>query len=894
MQKIPPDNESKNASERVLRLTQKLAKVGSFDYSIVHNTVIWSDEMYDIFGISQEHGPLTYEQVNQMIHPDDRQMHRDQTDSIMTEGHYSFEHRLVYPDGTIHWLWGSAEMEYDTSGKPLRMFGVSQDITRRKEAENALIQSDLQLSLITDNIPAFVAYVGIDDLHYRFVNIKFEKSFGLPREQIVGRHIKEIIGESNFQFAQKHIDEVRAGRASSYENTFSTTEGNRWLNVNYVPSFDVKGNVEGIMVLSVDITKRKQAEQALLQEKIFIDALLESIPGYLYVYDDQGNLIKWNKKHETMTGYSAEELSHMNISKWYEGNDAIRVAAAVEEVMTTGYGEVEANLLIKGGGKLLVHSNGVRLLLNGKTYFTGVGVDITARKQSELALAAEKERLAVTLRSIGDGVITTDSHGAITMLNNAAEKLTGWTTQEAAGKLLPEVFCIINELTRKPCENPFTKVIATGGIVELANHTCLIAKDGREIVIADSGAPIRDKDSTIIGVVLVFRDMTEKQKLEDSRQKAQKLESLGLLAGGIAHDFNNLLGGMFGYVEIAKESIDENQPEKARKALVKSFDVFERTKALTQQLLTFAKGGAPMRKTIDLALLIETSVPFSLSGSNVSSLCDIEENLWPCDCDENQIGQVIDNIVINAQQAMPVGGKIIVSARNITISTENAGVGSIAGNYIRISIKDKGIGITKEFLSKIFDPFFTTKAMGHGLGLATVYSIVNRHGGWIDVESEPGTGTTFHVFLPASQAARATGQNRKPDQHKGIGMVLIMDDEEIMRETQDAMLTNMGYEVTTARDGQEALGLFTKAYESGNRFVCAILDLTIPNGMGGKDTIKAIRHIDDKIIVIVASGYADDPVMMNPTEYGFTAKIAKPFRKTELAKLLEMHLINSA
>jgi len=512
--------------------------------------------------------------------------------------------------------------------------------------------------------------------------------------------------------------------------------------------------------------------------------------------------------------------------------------------------------------------------------------NITERKLAEEASAAEKERLAVTLRSIGDGVITTDMQGRIVIMNKVAEELCGWKQDEAQGMPISSVFNIINENTRDPHDNPVERVLASGEITELANHTLLISRDGTERVIADSGAPIKDKDSKTIGVVLVFRDMTEKQKLNETIQRTQKLESLGILAGGIAHDFNNLMGGIFGYIDLANEESDKG---KVSLYLQKAMNTIDRARALTAQLLTFAKGGAPIQKVGDLFPFVEETARFALSGANVSCRFDVQPDLWPGNFDKNQIAQVIDNLIINAQQAMPVGGTIELSARNITLA-EKEHPSLIKNNYVKISIKDSGIGIQKEFVSKIFDPFFTTKAQGHGLGLATCYSIIKRHEGSIEVESEMGKGSTFHIYLPASADSASSLTDRPVSMHKGIGTFVIMDDEIVMRETIKNMLESFGYSVVCTEDGNEALAFFKSEQIANRKIAGMIFDLTVPSGMGGKAAIGEIRKIDSKIPVFVASGYAEDPVMKTPDAYGFMASICKPFRKSELSEMLNQFI----
>lgn len=324
---------------------------------------------------------------------------------------------------------------------------------------------------------------------------------------------------------------------------------------------------------------------------------------------------------------------------------------------------------------------------SGQRYVIAVVRDINDRRQAEKALAEEKEQLAVTLRSIGDGVITTDISGNIVLLNKVAENLTGWSNKEAAGRPLDEVFHIINEHTRKVCENPATKVISSGQVIGLANHTIMIARDGEERSIADSGAPILDAKSNTIGVVLVFRDVTEKQRLEQEALKARKLESLGVLAGGIAHDFNNILAAILGNINLA---INYTDPHESTYALLSEAEKASlRAKDLTQQLLTFAKGGEPVLKTTSIAEIITDSSSFVLRGSNVRCDTWFAPDLLPVDIDPGQISQVIQNIIINAAHAMPQGGVIDIRCENVLNHHQNFPF-LHGDSYIVVTIKDHG------------------------------------------------------------------------------------------------------------------------------------------------------------------------------------------------------------
>lgn len=378
-------------------------------------------------------------------------------------------------------------------------------------------------------------------------------------------------------------------------------------------------------------------------------------------------------------------------------------------------------------------------------------------------------------------------------------------------------------------------------------------------------------------------DITRRRKAEEALQTAQKLESLGILAGGIAHDFNNLLAGIFGNVNLASELSGNSE---AREYLATASNAIERARGLTGQLLTFAKGGEPVKKPGKLSPFIEKTVLFALSGSKISCRFDIHSDLWSCEFDKNQIGQVFDNLVINAKQAMAEGGEIEVYAQNIYLP-EQPETQCVQGKYIKITVTDHGIGISKEIMPKIFDPFFTTKSKGAGLGLATSYSIVKRHGGFIKVESEPGAGSSFSVFLPATSKPLRSEDGNIEKKHHGAGTFVLMDDQEIIRLTTGKMLESLGYSVVSKTDGASVLKYLENNCEN---ITGMIFDLTIPGGMGGLETISKIRETDKKIPVFVSSGYANDPVMADPRKYGFTASIAKPFTRDELLKMLNLYM----
>lgn len=516
------------------------------------------------------------------------------------------------------------------------------------------------------------------------------------------------------------------------------------------------------------------------------------------------------------------------------------------------------------------------------------------RKHFEQALAAEKQRLAVTLRSIGDGVITTDTEGKIISLNQAAEKITGWPEAQAMGKSLSEVFCIVDEKNRQS-ESPLNRALRFDETVQSAGRNILITKDHRERLIEHSCAPVRDENGGISGTVLVFRDITEKHKLEEEQLKASKLESIGILAGGIAHDFNNLLTGIRGYASLMKMDFKPGDESFERLSIIEK--ACSQAVNLTRQLLTFAKGGVSVKKPALIANLIKDSARFALRGSNVRCEYQIAKDLWPVEIDEGQISQVINNIIINANQAMPTGGKITISAQNVILDSEQ--LGQVEQNkYVKISIADQGSGIRKEHLSKIFDPYFTTKKLdnqkGSGLGLSTSYSIIKNHNGFIRVESELNKGSTFHIYLPASTRPWVARKKSLKPVKRGKGTILVMDDEKMIREILVYSLGKMGFAVTATKEGSEIVKAYEKALASNKPYDLVIMDLTVPGGMSGKQAIEELCKLDPNVKAIASSGYSTDPIMSNYKKYGFCGVISKPYDIHELNKVVHRVLTNSS
>lgn len=529
------------------------------------------------------------------------------------------------------------------------------------------------------------------------------------------------------------------------------------------------------------------------------------------------------------------------------------------------------------------------MMVDGEILYVGMIRDVTERKQFEHDIAAEKESLAVTLRSIGDGVITTDVQGKIIMINNAAETLTGWSARDAMGQPLKSVFNVAIDLAAQVrAQKSAHRNDAQSILLNLPENATLRCRTGGEHVIEQVASAIRDDKDEVAGAVLVFRDITERQRNEAERRKAETLEQLGLLAGGIAHDFNNLLTAIIGNISLASLLLAPNDELATRLTDAKNASL--RARDLAQQLLTFARGGAPIKKTASVKKLIQDTVSFSLRGTHSRSEFAFDADLWPAEIDPGQISQVVANLVVNADQAMPDGGTLRVRCDNLVYNSDTLPVVAhlAPGDYIRVIIRDEGVGIPANCLKRIFDPYFTTKPKGNGLGLATTYSIVKNHNGLITVESEVHRGTTFTLYLPASPNQQLPGEPARTITPivAGTGRVLIVDDEEAIRALVEFTLSRLGYEVSDAETALDGVNLYRDRLEAGERFDAVILDLTLPGGMGGKEALKRLIEIDRSVNAIVSSGYAMDATMSRYQDFGFRGVIAKPYEASELGRIV--------
>ena len=541
-------------------------------------------------------------------------------------------------------------------------------------------------------------------------------------------------------------------------------------------------------------------------------------------------------------------------------------------------------LSLSAGQKGLVSTEFALTLMTLCNIIFAVGFSLWAvlsAKKAGNALNKEEERLRVTLRSIGDGVIAVDLDKRVTMVNRVAEKLTGWAQEEAFGKPVEDIFNIHQEGSKDPMENPVERALREDVAFELKDPFVLKARSGLEVVVADSTAPIHDVDDKMIGAVLVFRDVTAKQRTEQELLKLQKLESLAVLAGGIAHDFNNILSVILANVSLAAT---EEGPERAD-CLRDAETAVMRGSQLAVQLMGFSKGSAAIRRSVRLGGIAVEASKFAATGTSGKVVYDLKEGADVVEADPGQISQVVQNLVLNALQAMPSGGVVHVSTGTEEVHP-SAGLPLEPGPYHKVVVRDEGHGMSPDVLKRVFDPFFTTKAKGNGLGLASAHSIAKGHRGHLMAESVPGQGSAFSLYLPVSHNGIPDLPRKAERATPGRGRVLVMDDDNGILKVSLRMLISLGYRPQGAANGAEAVALVEQALREGDPFDAAILDLTVPGAMGGSEAVKKMLAIQPSLKAIVASGYSADPVMEAHGSHGFAAAMPKPYSLHAMGEVL--------
>jgi len=657
----------------------------------------------------------------------------------------------------------------------------------------------------------------------------------------------------------------------------------------YQPGTFVEFNRIGESVQKTIAILNTTTEQ-LQDNKELLELTIEGAALGTWEWDIASGQLNYNSRWAEMLGYTLEELTP-EISTWKNILHPDEKEQVLEKIIdhldgkTPVYQSIH-RLRSKAGEWIWV-------LDAGRVYkhdasgnplkAVGIHLDITRRKQAEEALVKERALLLLLINSIPDLIFYKNDEGMYLGCNKAFEEFTGKTEQEIVNKtdldlFPPDIADFFREQDRNMLSNGKSQ----------RNDEWGTYPNGRKVLLDTLKIPFVGTKNEILGLIGVSRDVTHKKKMEDELLKIEKLESVGVLAGGIAHDFNNILTAVLGNIELANHSI-KGKDRVGSELLEEASKATRRAVKLTRQLLTFARGDELVRDATDLSVLIRETAEFVLHGSNVVCGYDFQEKLWMADADSGQISQVIQNVVINAKHAMKDGGTITIQCRNVEELVDTSQESSHTGGFVKIVIADTGSGITKEYLDKIFDPYFTTKQKGSGLGLAISYSIVIKHQGVMTVQSAVDKGTSFTIFLPATQETSEAIQNFNVVEEMGghAARILLMDDDEVVRDVVGIQLTTLGHEAEMAVNGEEAIQKYKTSLLEGKPFDIVIVDLTVPAGMGGEETAKHILKINETAKIVVVSGYSNDPIMIDFEKYGFSATVTKPFGLLELDSMIK-------
>jgi len=765
---------------------------------------------------------------------------------------------------------------------------------RQVEAERELQESKKKYQQIFENLQDVYYEADIAGTILEVSSsVKYMSQY--QREELIGKSIRDIYTDPN-EREELLKNLLTQGKVRDYEIHLNDKDGSQhFCSINARLMKNEQGMPVTIIGSMRNISERKRAEEALRLQNIEYEAsqkqLKESEERFRALHDasfggigihDHGLILDCNKGLSDMTGYSSEELIGMDGLKLIAPGSLDQVLHNIERGYDQNY-EVEG--VRKDGSIYPLAIRGKNIPYKGREVRVIEFRDITERKQAEAALLESERQLKNLLTNMPVALALSDEHQVITFRNKRFVELFGYTEDDVATIADWWPLAYPDEKTRKWAYKTWEYAVrkAIDHDTEIESHeypvTC---KDGMTRIVEISGIMLGKE------MLMTFNDVTERKRLEEERQTIEKLRSIGTLAGGLAHDFNNILAGLYGNISLAKAKLSKDYPDHPGFRFIEAAEKSMNSAILlTNQLLTFAKGGAPVRESLSLGSLVDEVVQFNLSGSKVKPVITQAGDLWLAKADQGQIQQVFGNLTINAKQAMTDGGHLQITLENAEI-TKNMVPGLDEGRYIRVTVTDEGTGIAPEHLDRIFDPYFTTKQAGSGLGLATIYSIIKRHGGHISVASQLGIGTTFTFYLPASEAAEL------PDKQSEIELslqrqsakILVMDDEEVIRSTVAAMLEDLGFSVATAAEGKQAAEFYRQALEADEPFDLVILDLTIPGGIGGTEVAQKILQIDSNARMIVSSGYADDPIMAKCADFGFKGVVTKPYNLKKLSAVL--------
>jgi len=752
-----------------------------------------------------------------------------------------------------------------------------------KRAYKVLEKNHRHLRAIIDNTNLPICLKDFEG-KYIFINREFERLANISNVEIKGKNDFDVFPEPVATLFREQDEEIKKHNAPmDFVETIPLVDGEYTFITTKFPLFDPEGKIYAVGGICTDITSYKQMEESLRKNEALLTSILKSAPVGIGLVVDR--VFHWtNQKLTEICGYSKKEFQGKSSRILYQDEEEFdRIGREkYNQISKYGTGSIETQLRRKDGATIDVFLSSTPLNphdLSGGVIFTAL--DITSRKEAERSLRANEKRYREIYNATNEAIFIYDSEGgAIVEVNQAVEEMYGYTIEEVSRLTVDDLSAGKYPYTPKEARKKINKAAKYG-----AQTFEWLAKKKNDdhfwVEVVLKYTSFNNKPFFIA----VVRDISDRKLMEEEMIKIRKLESLGVLAGGIAHDFNNILTSILANINLAELYVNSEE-EKVQKLLREAEKASLRARDLTRQLLTFSKGGEPVKRLASIAEIIKDSAEFTLHGSNIKCEYKIADDLWPVEIDTGQMSQVVQNIIINASQAMPGGGIVEITCENFIKNAKQV-LPLPDGYFVRISIRDRGIGMPAKLLNKIFDPYFTTKQKGSGLGLAITHSIITKHGGHIVVKTKKGQGTTFIIYLAAVEKRLLPEQkNELPLKIKGEKKVLFMDDEAVIRDSTEEILLYLGLDVVLVKDGEEAIEVYHKHMASGEPIDVVIMDLTIPGGLGGKAAVKKILELDPQAKVIVTSGYSNDPVMANYREFGFAGVIKKPFLVDELSEVI--------
>ncbi len=806
---------------------------------------------------------------------------------------------IIRKNGTKGFNEVSVSLIRDAEGKPVGFRGISRDITEREQAEEALRESESKYRFMTDNVADIIWTVDMN-LNFTYISPSVQRFRGLTVEEAMSQKIHEALTPASLQYAFKVMEEENKALMDNPDRirdklTIELEEyckdgSTIWTEneLKYLPGED--GKPIGIIGVTRDITERKRAERALRESEEKYRLVIENAKEGIVIAQDM-KLVFANRAAVDMIEYSEEMSEPKPFTDFIHPDDRNMV---VDHHIRRLKGEevppaYSFRILREDGTVKWVEFNTAVIQWKERPATLSFLNDITARKQAEEALRKSEEFFKEITENSSDVIIIADKNGDIKYCSRSIERFSGYKPEELIGK---SGFTFIHPDDLERAVDDFGKAILTTDSA-IPNEFRLVRKDGSTRYFDGMGKNLLDNPA-VAGFIMNIRDITdrrraeeEKRRLEERLQRAHKMEAIGTLAGGIAHDFNNLLMGIQGYTSLTLLTLDPDDPNRER--LKRIQEQVQSGAELTRQLLGFARGGRYEVKPADINDVIQkTSSMFGRTKKEITIHTKYETNLCPVEVDLGQMEQVFMNLYVNAWQAMPGGGNIYLETENVFLNNEKALLYSVKpGKYVKITVTDTGTGMDEKTRERIFDPFFTTKAMGRGtgLGLATVYGIINGHKGMINVYSEIGHGTTFTIYLPASEKEVVKEETTAGTIDRGTETILLVDDEEIVLEVSRELLESLGYLVYAVGSGQEAIALFMG---KRNEIDLVILDMIMP-GISGGETFDRLREINPEIKVLLSSGYSLNGEAQTILDRGCKGFIQKPFQIEKLSqKVREM------